>query len=75
MTSCNHVANTHKKSLHPWFFLTLLCKENKSTKHLLVTGLIAQKSLRTHTKISNSGILELPFRQLFCLIFTPSKKY
>ena len=44
-----HVTNTHTKIWDPCFFPTLLCKEKQSNKHLLVTSLIARKSLRTHT--------------------------
>ena len=44
-----HVANIQKNNCHPCFLTTLLCKEKESTKHLLVTSLIAGKSLRTHT--------------------------
>ena len=48
-----HVTNIQKKFWHLRFFTNLLCKEKESTKHLLVTSLIAQKSLRTRTKINS----------------------
>ena len=48
-----HVTNIQKIFWYLRFFATLLCKEKESTKHLLVTSLIAQKSLRTHTKINS----------------------
>ena len=57
-----HVTNIQKINLAPLFFSTLLCKEKESTKHLLVTSLIAQKSLRTHT---NGKISKLLRRQIF----------
>ena len=43
------VTNIQKNFWHLCFSSTLLCKEKESTKHLLVTNLIAQKFLRTHT--------------------------
>ena len=45
-----HVTNIQKSFWHLCFFSTLLCKEKESTKHLIITSLITQKSLRTHTK-------------------------
>ena len=39
----------YKKKWQLCFFSTLLCKEKESTKHLLVTSLIARKTSRTHT--------------------------
>ena len=43
-----HVTNIQKTFWHLHFFSTLLCKEKESTKHLLVTSLIVEKSRRTH---------------------------
>ena len=49
-----HVTNIQNNKWHLRFSSNLLCKEKESTKHLLVTSLIARKSLRTHTIPSRS---------------------
>ena len=44
-----HVTNIQNNKWHLRFSSNLLCKEKESTKHLLVTSLIARKTPRTHT--------------------------
>ena len=59
----------YKKNWHLCFFSALICKGKESTKHLLVTSLIARKSLRIHTNRSRTELVELAwFFKCNCLM-------